>query len=312
MFFRTAAVPFRLLGGFDDLRRYAQVQEKQGLSSVAGNIIRAEVFERVASVYKISPDPRDYGFLSALAVRANVPNMNGDAVSEEELFRFRPRRNCRTFETFINAPLQVNHFSSVPSLARGFIIDAYYNKTEPPYNFVEVVIAVDKKKDPYLAQMILSQQINKFSMGSLVESIKCSLSICGKVAYKEAEFCEHLRHQRMQYVNGELVFGWNIGVEYEELSIVENPAEKMALTRKIFANIPSRLASFVNDLPAQGRVAVMRRVAESRNKRWGEVLGLSEDDFEVIRAFLRVYKLRIPPSVVKALESLMRNLDDGE
>jgi hypothetical protein len=84
MFYRIASVPFKVIGSFDKFRRFA------ASSGFEGNLIDAAVFEKLSPVYKVSPDPKDYGFLSALAVRANVPNNNGDAVSKEELFRYRP------------------------------------------------------------------------------------------------------------------------------------------------------------------------------------------------------------------------------
>jgi hypothetical protein len=303
MFFRVASVPFKVIGGFDKFRRYAESSE------VAANLIDTAIFEKLSPVYKISPDPKDYGFLSALAVRANVPNNNGDAISREELFRYRPHRGCRTFETFINSPLHINHFSQEPSLARGFIIDAIYNDRDEPFEFVEVVVAVDKTKDPYLADMLLSGKINKFSMGSLVEAIKCSLSSCGKVAHSEDELCDHLKRQRMQYVNGELVFGWNIGVDYEELSVVSNPAERFATTRHIFGGLPSHLTSFVRSLPARTRVGLMERYAAAHSRRglvvWADLFELDDADRAEIADFLRVYAGRIPESVVRALKKVL-------
>lgn len=310
MFWITASVPFKVIGDYAQFKRRAETVR----NVVGGNIIKPDVFERVASAYAISPDPRDYGFLSVLAVRADIPNNNGDAVSTEELLRFRPHRGCRTFETFINSPLHINHFASDYRLARGFIIDAILNKWDEPFTFVEVVVAVDKKKDPYLADALLSGKINKFSMGSLVETIQCSLSFCKKVAHQESELCDHLKKMRMQTINGELVFGWNIGVDYEELSVVENPAEKFAQTRKIFGSLVPRVASFVRTLPAREREA-FRRVAE-KAKTWGDLMGISAEDKKIILEFLRIYGRRIPPSVEnvlwKVVSESIKFQDSGE
>lgn len=307
MFFRVASVPLKVIGDFGDysrkIRVIASVLGKQG--NKEKNLIDPKKFERVTGIYAISPDPTDYGFLSALAVRANIPNNNGDAISTEELFRFRPHRGCQTFETFINAPLHLNHFSSEPKLARGFVVDSIYNKWDEPFEFVEVVVAVDKKKDPYLADGLLSGKINKFSMGSLVEAIKCSLSNCGKIAHSEQELCEHLKKMRMQTVNGEMVFGWNIGVDYEELSVVERPAENFATTRKIFGGLPSHLASFVNSLPGARKVAFQRFA--NKYIVLADLLDLGDKDREIIKEFLSVYRGRIP-GVVEA--TLRRVLDE--
>lgn len=295
-FWVTASVPIKPLGNFNAFKKRANA-----LNVVKGhNLIENEVFERMASVYAVSPNPADYGFLSALAVREGVPNSNGDATSKEELFRFRPARRCRTFETFIQSPLQINHFASNPKLARGFIIDAVYNTWDEPFEFVETVIAIDKTKDPVLADALLTGKIKTFSMGSIVESLQCSLSFCKKVAHKESELCEHLKTQKMQMVNGELCFEWNIGVDYEELSVVENPAEKMAMTRKILGQAP-HLRSVLNYLSPERR-AGFAIAASSKEITWGEIMGLDEKDRRVIDEFVDIYKNRLPIPVLTMLK----------
>jgi hypothetical protein len=118
----------------------------------------------------------------------------------------------------------------------------------------------------------------------------------------------------MQYVNGELVFGWNIGVDYEELSVVSNPAERYATTRQILGGLPSHLASFVRSLPAKTRTDLMGRFAavESRGDRmviWADLLELSAEDRSEIVDFLRMYAGRIPVSVERVLKKIMSGVD---
>ncbi len=297
-FWITASIPIKQLGDFNSFRRKAET-----LKVVNGsNLLDETIFEKMAALYAVSPNPQDYRYLSALAVRANVPNSNGDAVSREELFRYRPLRRCRSFETFIHSPLHVNHFSSNPKLARGFIVDAIYNTWDEDFEFVETVVAVDKTKDPILADALVSGKINKFSMGSIVESLQCSLSFCKKVAHKQSELCEHLRSQKMQYINGELCFEWNIGVDYEELSVVDNPAEKMAMTRKVLGNIP-KLRNVLNYLPPAQREGFAIAASE-RHISWGELMGLDKSDIEIIDEYVRLYGNKIPPSVLVVLKKI--------
>lgn len=300
MFWKTASIPLKVLGDFGQFKKRAQA-----LNVIQGkNLIKSDIFEKASGLYQLSPNPSDYGFLSAFAVRADVPNKNGDAISKEELLRFRPHRRARTFETFILSPLHVNHFSSDPKLARGFIIDSVLNTWDEPFTFVEVVIAVDKTKDRILADSLLTGKINKFSMGSLVEMLECSLSFCRKRAMKEEELCEHLKTSRMQKINGELCFEWNIGVDYEELSVVENPAEVMATTTRILGNAPklrSILPLLSNEKKAQFSITASSNIVKPL---WADLIGIDEGDRRIIAKFIELYRDRFPSSVIKTLEKI--------
>jgi len=305
-FWKTASVEFKPLGDYTDFRKRANA-----LHQIKGyNLIDSSHFEKMATLYYVSANPKDYYFLSCLAVRANVPNKNGDAISTEELFRFRPARKCRTYETFIHSPLHVNHFSSDPKLAKGFIVDAIYNDWAEDFAFVETVVAIDKTKDPILAEAVYNGRINKFSMGSIVEALQCSLSHCKKIAYREEDLCEHLKNYRMQKINGELCFEWNIGVDYEELSIVDNPAEEMAMTRAILGSYPV-MKTLSNYLPPQKRAGINVYASVKNSPKWFEIMGIDRTDMEVVKRYFENLNYRVPPSVLRVIGRLFEEVGNG-
>jgi hypothetical protein len=68
-------------------------------------------------------------------------------------------------------------------------------------------------------------------MGCSVEATRCS--ICSNIAYTDAEVCDHVKYSKMQLVNGKLVYEDCIGITYDELSNVSDPAYKRAVTKEI-------------------------------------------------------------------------------
>jgi hypothetical protein len=210
------------------------------------NLISKDVLKSVAKVYHLSENVNDYIFPIPRAVTANVPNGNGDRFTHEELTRFSPQHRCLVFETFRNDPLHIEHAADDPKIARGFLPDVHYMTKEPKDMHVLAVVAVDTTKDQPLADSILSGDTNAFSMGCICESVKCSYSKCKKVAYSDADLCDHLKFSKMARIDGEQIYEDCLGVEYQELSVVGTPADPKALTQAILhyqARKQSKVAS---------------------------------------------------------------------
>lgn len=196
------------------------------------NLVSKDVLSSLSRVYNISDNIDDYIFPIPRTVTANVPNSNGDRFAHEELIRFSPTHRCMVYQTFRNDPLHVEHVASDPKSARGFLPDVHYiQNSDNKDNHVIAIAATDTTKDPILAAGMLSGEINKFSMGCICEAVECS--ICGKVAHSDQELCDCLLHHKMSKIGGELVFENCLGVEYQELSVVGNPADETAQTQAI-------------------------------------------------------------------------------
>ena len=238
-FFRTASAP--ILGVYQSSGKFTKCaaqnsditksDDKQIKQSI--NLLSPDVLKSIARVYEISDNVNDYIFPVPRAVTANIPNGNGDRFTHDELIRFSSPHRCRVFETFRNDPLHVEHAADNPKTARGFLPDVYYMTKNPKDMHVLAVVAVDTKKDQPLADSILSGETNAFSMGCICESVKCSYSKCGKVAYSDNELCDHLRFSKMARIDGEQIFEDCFGVEYQELSVVGTPADPKALTQAL-------------------------------------------------------------------------------
>jgi hypothetical protein len=210
----------------------------------------------IADEYAISKNPRDYLLIPVRANSIGVPNENGDAFSREESLRFDHRIGRRVYQTYLLKPHHVNHRADNPRMARGFIADVHYNdvnpmpdewrrkyeastgQPQPKDEFVEALIAMDTSKDPYLAKGLKSGVIKAFSMGCECESTQCSLPWCGKVATNKLEFCPHIRYgNKMKWFANPSdprmklqAFEHCLGVNYSELSAVDQPADPRALT----------------------------------------------------------------------------------
>lgn len=98
------------------------------------------------------------------------------------------------YKSFIGKPVFVNHVNEDHRRARGVIIGAALhldrNPDNTPDTWVEVLMEVDGKNFPKLAEAILTGKIDRTSMGCDVEYSICSA--CGNKATAPAEYCIHI------------------------------------------------------------------------------------------------------------------------
>lgn len=186
---------------------------------------------KAADKYNLSADPADYIFEAIRANTVNVPNENHDGFHRNELLRFDVRYaspfgdrvGAPVYLTYVGKPHHLNHKTDDPKRARGVILDAHYNDSTPALaecglcknatsdeagrdasgihckkcgsvvkdEFVEILVAVDTKKDPALARGIQAGVLNAGSMGCNCASTVCN--VCNHVARSVQEFCDHIR-----------------------------------------------------------------------------------------------------------------------
>lgn len=237
MFFKTANIPivavYQSSGKSTKCAvKYADVtneEEKAVQRSI--NLISYDILYAVAKVYDLSDDIDDYVFPIYRSVTANIPNSNADYFSSDELQRFSKSHKCLVFQTFNRAPFHVEHASEDPKSARGYIVDSYYIDHDSGDQHVLCLVGIDTTKDPPLAESIISGENPGASMGCLCEAVKCSY--CNKLAKSDRDLCDHLLWYKMATIDNILVCEHCLGVEFQELSAVGDPADETALAQYI-------------------------------------------------------------------------------
>lgn len=166
------------------------------------------LLDMVAKDYDISNNPHDYIFEAVRAVTADVPNENGDAFPKEELLRFDHRLGKAVYQTFVGKPHHINHRADNPKTSRGVVLDASYNDLSEPMascpscghhtasaegrdksgigcvkcgttvkdEFVELLLAVDTKKDPTFADGVKTGSLDSLSMGCFVPGTQVQMA----------------------------------------------------------------------------------------------------------------------------------------
>jgi hypothetical protein len=233
-----------------------------------GTLDIGQALKKVATEYDVSDNPQDYIYEAVRACTAGVSNENGDAFSRDELLRFDHRLACAVYQTFILKPHHINHRAENPKTARGVILDSHYNDSAPPMEqcpdcmahtasregrdrtglycracgtcvkdeFVEILIGVDKTKDPSFAEGVRTGSLNATSMGCVCDSTTCN--VCDHVAYNRNEFCQHIKGGNKKKVfktaaGDKMAFEWCNNVVFTEQSRVDQPADPTALQTEI-------------------------------------------------------------------------------
>lgn len=192
-------------------------------------------------------DVDNFLYYRALALRANISNINGDLFPHDQL--------TPSYKSFIGKGVYFNHNSNNPENAFGIILDAAYTPClfgeDYDDKYVEILAALDRRvtehKHPGLLRDIESRRITATSMGTTAQKAVCS--ICGSVAYTPADLCEHCDPQSPFFckgrtfngiVDGKYItakcFETNYGLNFIEDSIVYVPAEQDAHMFEIYAS----------------------------------------------------------------------------
>lgn len=189
----------------------------------------------VSKDYHISQNPDDYCYMVLKALHVDVPNANGDNFSYEEMMRQWPDLKLRAYQTFILKPHFLEHAASDELQARGVVLDAHIvsDDVNDRDKYVELLLAVDKRKDPLYAWGVEKGVLDKFSMGCEVEATKCS--ICGNVAKTAMDYCDDVKDHKMQMVRGRLCYEDCLGVVFGEISGVSDPADEGALQKEVLS-----------------------------------------------------------------------------
>ena len=131
----------------------------------------------------------------------------------------------KTFEEF--GYCYRHHANKLPEKSVGRIVKAFWN---PPMHRVELLIDLEHTKAPDLADRIGAGEYPPVSMGCRVAYDTCN--VCGNRAPTRAQYCNHLRFQMREVINGKKVCALNPSPKFFDLSFVFRPADPIAFMMK--------------------------------------------------------------------------------
>lgn len=236
---------------------------------------RSAFIARPADAFSKSSRLHDFAFtpepgmlyVTARAISSRV-NANYDGWPSSELEK--------AYRTFIGTPVFVDHRNWDERRSRGAIIDARLLRDRLASGhedtWVELLIEVDARAFPKLAEAIMRGDVDAVSMGADVEFTVCSA--CGNKARDVSEYCRHIPAMKGRKVliddktsgrkQSVMVYEDCYGVHFFEISFVFDPADESALITDTFL-APARAASrrTIRHLRARGEPVerYRRRVA---------------------------------------------------
>lgn len=177
--------PFENFRGVDGLAEYASKARisKETSESIHKNILQSVSWiPHAAKVYNISPDRKDYITVPTIIMPTDLPNRNLTAFSRGELARFDPEIGDHVYRGWKGKPVYIDHKNSNYPDAIGSVVDVSMRKIDGAQGDVWKVLAlmaIDRTKNPRIADDILSGRRRTYSMGAMVKAYGCSL--CGAV-----------------------------------------------------------------------------------------------------------------------------------
>ena len=224
-------------------RVYTKLDLDRGAAFVARP---SDAFRRTSRIsdFNFVPEPGML-YVTARAISSRV-NANLDGWPSEEL--------KKAHRTFVGRPVFVDHHNWDERRSRGVILDSRViddklasGQTD---TWIELLVEVDARAFPKLAEAILSGDIDSVSMGADVEFTICSA--CGNKARDVSEYCHHIPHMKGRRVfvddkvagvkKAVLVYEDCYGVGFFEISFVFDPADESALITDRFLT-PVKAAS---------------------------------------------------------------------
>jgi hypothetical protein len=141
------------------------------------------------------------------------------------------QKHYKSFESVGNVFL--SHVNTDPIKAVGRVIKAFWNDS---MKRVELLLDVDNAKAPRVVERIEAGEYPAVSMGTRVPWDVCSLPSCLNHAPTRAQYCDHLRFQMRDVVNGVKVAALNPSCKFFDISWVVRPADPNAYMLKKVAD----------------------------------------------------------------------------
>lgn len=212
------------------------------MDSVKGAIMEAEgSLPYFAEVYEISANINDYVLVPTIIMPSDLPNRNLVAFPREELLRANPEMGTLGYQTWRMKHTCKDHINKrIPQDSKGIVLSTFLREMKGTRgNLLKVVAlcAYDRKRDPILANSILTGERTTYSMGAFCGHYTCS--ICNARFPEHA--CEHIeipspkmkrRLELRAEADGRLAYLKARDFVGFEISSVESPAYVSARTEK--------------------------------------------------------------------------------
>lgn len=228
------------------------------LKIAASSAVLEDIVTGKPSVQILEAKKPDFVYFRARAISAGDqgpeqgkpnPNGNGDYFPRTELEK--------SYQSFIGKNLFLNHESDHPVKSVGKIIDAHaVEDAETGEFYIECFAKIDRKLHPEIARKVETGELDRVSMGCQCTESLCS--ICGTAIYTDADQkCEHLSAGGLlrefeasvdfpEYGirKGAFIpaFAINRGLAFNELSIVNVPADSSAIIKTVIANAKAKIS----------------------------------------------------------------------
>lgn len=186
--------------------------------------------------YNTSKDIKDFVITSVVIMPSDLPNRNGVAFPHTELSSWCPDAGQLMYKTWTGKPTFVEHNNKDHTQAKGVILSSTYRPMRGVQGDLWKVIclaAFDRTRDPILANEMLTNDVNNFSMGAYCSDYRCSIT--GNLFSKgTAENYTKLGRPSFQIVGGRLAYLDAVDPLGFELSYVKRPAFASASTGNKF------------------------------------------------------------------------------
>ncbi len=148
---------------------------------------------QAAERYDISPKLSDYVLLSAPVMILGAPNRNGVVFKERSMMAVSPSHNMPRYQTWVGCPTHYEHCLTPDKDPKGVILGAHVQTLSKYVGNPKALFllhAFDRRKDPKLANEIMSLNRPYVSMGASVTHYACTA--CGvQVIPNTPERCSH-------------------------------------------------------------------------------------------------------------------------
>jgi hypothetical protein len=190
---------------FDNPDRAASlfVQELAGAGAAVQTSQRLGIEWLPAAAEKLgtSPHMRDYIAVPVVLLPSDLPNRNLVAFPRSRIVEFDTSTGRLAYQSWLGMPMHKDHVNSDPTIAKGVVLDVAVRRIKNAHGNLCKVIAlcgIDRRRDPLLANKILTGEVSDYSMGAMVRGYHCS--ICGVESAKPAApKCSHIPARRNQF-----------------------------------------------------------------------------------------------------------------
>ncbi|MFW5895434.1 MAG: hypothetical protein ACOCT9_01690 [archaeon] len=198
------------------------------------------------------------------------PNINGDYFPEDQI-----KKSYKTFEDI--GYVFTHHKNKDPEKSKGDILFAHWN---PRMHRVELIVKIDRRKAPKVANDIDNGKMWDVSMGCKVPYDICS--ICGHKARTENDYCKHIKNHRGDVLpDGRQVYMINMNPRFFDISFVYIGADR---TAKSLMKIASKLNSSIEDLVKKSDIKKEIK-GDIISKDAGHMAAILMQEFERLKPF---------------------------